>query len=52
MGAEPNLMPAPQVLKQLQEGAIAGALFPYEVIPTLKLTKQIRHITESGYPLH
>jgi len=46
VGAEPKLMPAPQVLKQLQEGAIAGALFPYEVIPTLKLTKEVRHITE------
>ena len=45
-GAEPKLIPAPQVLKQLQEGAIAGALFPYEVIPTLRLTKEIRHITE------
>jgi TRAP-type transport system periplasmic protein len=45
-GAEPKLVPAPQVLKELQEGAIAGALFPYEVIPTLKLSKEIRHITE------
>jgi TRAP-type transport system periplasmic protein len=46
LGAEPKLIPAPQVLKQLQEGAIAGALFPYEIIPTLKLTKEIRYITE------
>jgi TRAP-type C4-dicarboxylate transport system substrate-binding protein len=46
MGAEPKLMTAPQVLKQFQESAIAGALFPYEVIPTLKLSTQVRHITE------
>jgi TRAP-type C4-dicarboxylate transport system substrate-binding protein len=46
LGAEPKLIPAPQVLQQLQEGAIASALFPYEVIPTLKLAKEIGHITE------
>jgi TRAP-type C4-dicarboxylate transport system substrate-binding protein len=46
VGAEPKFMPAPQVLAQLQDNAIGGALFPYEVIPTLKLTGQIRHITE------
>jgi TRAP-type C4-dicarboxylate transport system substrate-binding protein len=44
--AEPKLIPAPQVLEQFREGAIAGALFPYEVIPTLKLASQARHITE------
>jgi TRAP-type C4-dicarboxylate transport system substrate-binding protein len=46
VGAAPRLMAAPQVLEQLQEGTIAGTLFPYEVMPTLKLTTQIRHITE------
>jgi TRAP-type C4-dicarboxylate transport system substrate-binding protein len=46
VGAEPRLMPAPQVLKQLQESTISGTLFPYEVIPTLRLATQIRHITE------
>ena len=46
LGADPKLIPAPEVLKQLLQGAIAGALFPYEIIPTLKLTKEIRHITE------
>jgi TRAP-type C4-dicarboxylate transport system substrate-binding protein len=46
VGAKPKLIPAPQVLGQLHEGAISAALFPYEVIPTLKLTKEIRHVTE------
>ena len=46
VGAEPKLVAAPQVLKMLQDGAIDGALFPYEVMPTLKLTREIRHITE------
>ena len=46
VGAEPRLIPAPQVLEQLRGGAIAGALFPYEVIPTLKLTDAISHVTE------
>jgi TRAP-type C4-dicarboxylate transport system substrate-binding protein len=45
-GAEPKLVPAPQVLKQFQDGAIDGALFPYEVMPTLKLPSQARYITE------
>lgn len=42
-GAKPKLIPAPQVLKQFQDGAIDGALFPYEVLPTLKLA--------SGFPV-
>ena len=46
VGAEPKLIPATQVLKQFQEGAIDGAVFPYEVLPTLKLATQVRHITE------
>jgi TRAP-type transport system periplasmic protein len=40
VGAEPKLVAAPQVLKMLQDGAIDGALFPYEVMPTLKLTQE------------
>jgi TRAP-type transport system periplasmic protein len=46
LGAEPKLMPATQVPAQFQEGVIDGALFPYEVLPTLKLAGQVRHITE------
>jgi TRAP-type C4-dicarboxylate transport system substrate-binding protein len=46
MGAAPKLIPAPQVLKQLKAGAIDGALFPYEVMPTLNLFSAARHITE------
>jgi TRAP-type C4-dicarboxylate transport system substrate-binding protein len=46
MGAEPKLVPAPQVLKLLRDGAVDGALFPYEVMPTLKLSSQVRYITE------
>jgi TRAP-type C4-dicarboxylate transport system substrate-binding protein len=46
MGAKPILASAPAVLKQLQQRTTDGTLFPYEVIPTLKLHTQIRHITE------
>jgi TRAP-type C4-dicarboxylate transport system substrate-binding protein len=46
VGVEPKLIPATQVLVQLQEGVIEGAVFPYEVLPTLRLAGQVRHITE------
>jgi TRAP-type transport system periplasmic protein len=36
----------PQVVKQFQDGAIDSALFPYEIIPTLKLASLAPHITE------
>jgi TRAP-type C4-dicarboxylate transport system substrate-binding protein len=46
LGAQPKLIPVPQVVKQFQDGAIESALFPYEIIPTLKLTSYAPHITE------
>jgi TRAP-type transport system periplasmic protein len=46
MGAQTRLSPAPKVLKQLQDGTADGALFPYEVIPALKLETQVHYITE------
>jgi TRAP-type C4-dicarboxylate transport system substrate-binding protein len=46
MGAHIKLIPVPHVVKQFQEGAIDSALFPYEIIPTLKLATYAPHITE------
>jgi TRAP-type C4-dicarboxylate transport system substrate-binding protein len=46
MGAEPKLIPLPQVVKQFQDGAVDGALFPYEIIPTIKLASHAPHVTE------
>jgi TRAP-type C4-dicarboxylate transport system substrate-binding protein len=46
IGAKPKLIPLPQVVKQAHEGAIDGALFPYEIIPTIKLAGHFPHITE------
>jgi TRAP-type transport system periplasmic protein len=46
VGAEAKLIPLPQVVKQFQDGAIKSALFPYEIIPTLKLASYAPHITE------
>jgi TRAP-type C4-dicarboxylate transport system substrate-binding protein len=46
MGAQTRMSPAPKVLKQLQDSTADGALFPYEVIPTLNLASQVHHITE------
>jgi TRAP-type transport system periplasmic protein len=46
LGAQTKLIPVPQVVKQFQDGAIDSALFPYEIIPTLKLASLAPHITE------
>jgi TRAP-type C4-dicarboxylate transport system substrate-binding protein len=46
LGAQTKLIPVPQVVKQFQDGAIESALFPYEIIPTLKLASLAPHITE------
>jgi TRAP-type C4-dicarboxylate transport system substrate-binding protein len=46
LGATSRFMPAPAVLESLTARQIDGALFPYEVIPTLKLANSIGHITE------
>jgi TRAP-type C4-dicarboxylate transport system substrate-binding protein len=46
VGAQTKLIPVPQVVKQFQDGAIESALFPYEIIPTLKLASYASHITE------
>jgi TRAP-type C4-dicarboxylate transport system substrate-binding protein len=46
IGATPKTATVTQVLKLLKQREIAGTLLPYEVIPTLKLSSEIRHITE------
>jgi TRAP-type C4-dicarboxylate transport system substrate-binding protein len=46
IGATPKAIPVTQVLPLLKQRAIVGTLLPYEVMPTLKLTSEIRHITE------
>ena len=46
IGATPKIATVTQVLTLLKQGEIAGTVLPYEVIPTLKLTSEIRHITE------
>lgn len=46
IGATPRAATVTQVLALLKRRDIAGTLLPYEVIPTLKLTSEIRHITE------
>jgi TRAP-type C4-dicarboxylate transport system substrate-binding protein len=46
VGAKATFVPAPEVRKGFQDGALDGALFVYEVLPTLKLTSQVRYITE------
>lgn len=45
-GAKPKQMPAPQTPIELRSNQIDGTMFPYEVIPTFRLTEQIRQITE------
>ncbi len=46
LGAHTKLLPIPQVVRQFQDGAIDSGLFPYEIIPTLKLASLAPHITE------
>jgi TRAP-type C4-dicarboxylate transport system substrate-binding protein len=46
VGATPKTATVTQVLTLLNQREIDGTLLPYEVIPTLKLTSEIRHITE------
>jgi TRAP-type transport system periplasmic protein len=46
VGATPKMTTVTQVLALLQQRQIAGTLLPYEVVPTLKLSSEIRHITE------
>jgi TRAP-type C4-dicarboxylate transport system substrate-binding protein len=46
IGATPKIAAVTQVLTLLKQREIAGTVLPYEVIPTLKLTSEIRHITE------
>jgi TRAP-type transport system periplasmic protein len=46
VGATPKIATVTQVLTLLKQREIAGTVLPYEVIPTLKLTSEIRHITE------
>jgi TRAP-type C4-dicarboxylate transport system substrate-binding protein len=46
VGAKTTFVPANEVRKSFQDGALDGALFVYEVLPTLKLTSQVRYITE------
>jgi TRAP-type C4-dicarboxylate transport system substrate-binding protein len=46
IGATPRIATVTQVLTLLKQREIAGTVLPYEVIPTLKLTNEIHHITE------
>ncbi len=46
VGATPKTTTVTQVLTLLKQREIAGTLLPYEVIPTLKLSGEIRHVTE------
>ena len=46
IGATPRIATVTQVLTLLKQREIAGTVLPYEVIPTLKLTSEISHITE------
>jgi TRAP-type C4-dicarboxylate transport system substrate-binding protein len=46
VGATPKTATVTQILMLLKQREIAGTLLPYEVIPTLKLSSEIRHITE------
>jgi TRAP-type C4-dicarboxylate transport system substrate-binding protein len=46
IGATPKIALVSQVLTLLKQREIAGTLLPYEVIRTLKLTSEVRHITE------
>lgn len=46
IGATPRATPVTEVLPLLKRREIVGTLLPYEVIPTLRLTSEIRHITE------
>ncbi len=45
-GAEPQLMPAPAVAQELDNGKLDGALFPYEVVPTFHLERRVKTISE------
>lgn len=46
IGATPRIALVNDVLTLLKQREIAGTLLPYEVIRTLRLTSEIRHITE------
>ena len=46
IGATPRIATVTQVLTLLKQREITGTVLPYEVIPTLKLTSEISHITE------
>jgi TRAP-type C4-dicarboxylate transport system substrate-binding protein len=46
IGATPKIALVSQLLTLLKQREIAGTLLPYEVVPTLKLTGEVRHITE------
>lgn len=46
VGMTPKTAPVTQALTLLKQREIDGTLLPYEVVPTLKLTSEIRHITE------
>jgi TRAP-type C4-dicarboxylate transport system substrate-binding protein len=52
LGAIPMSMPAPQVRELMAKGVVAGTLFPYEVVPSVRLNTLIRHASEGapGFP--
>ena len=50
LGAEPVGMPVPAIPEALSKGVIAGAVIPWEVTPSLRLTELVKNHTEFGGP--
>jgi len=48
LGAEPVGMPVPAIPEALSKGVINGAVIPWEVTPSLKLTELVKNHTEFG----
>ena len=46
LGATPVGMPPPQVPELLAQGVIQGAVFPWEIVPAIKLHEMVRFHTE------
>lgn len=47
-GATPVGMPLPQTLESLSKGVIDGTLFPWEVVPAVKVHELVKYHTETG----
>jgi TRAP-type C4-dicarboxylate transport system substrate-binding protein len=50
LGAEPVGMPVPAIPEALSKGVINGAVIPWEVTPSLRLTELVKNHTEFGGP--